>query len=181
MSATTLKSRRQRPREATPAAGARCDLATRGEHEGRRKRRPEVPTCQVRAAGTTEVVGWRARGAPGLLTLGTVALADAGIGVAVCFVYYRVARRSMLALTAWPICVGALVLAAVFQGGTRRIRRRPGAGGRLLRDAARGISLCSLGSAADRCRFEPWWWAPSRSAAPGGGAGVPPLMKGRTQ
>jgi len=115
--ATTLRRRRQRPREATPAAGARCDLATRGEHDDGRERRPEVPACQVRApAGTTEVVGWRARGAPGLLTLGTVALADAGIGVAVCFVYYQVARRSMLALAAWPICVGALVLAAAFHG-----------------------------------------------------------------
>jgi len=178
VSATTLRRRCQRPREATPAAGARCPLPTRGEHEGRRERRPYVPTCQVRAAGTTEVVGWRA---PGLLTLGTMALADAGIGVAVCFVYYQVDRRSMLALAAWPLCVDALVLAAAFQGATRRIRRRPGAGGRLLRDAARGISLCSRGPAADRCPFEPWWSAPSRSAGPTAGGVVPPLMKGLTQ
>jgi len=103
-------------RPSAPPGRARCDLATRGEHEHGRERRPEVPTCQVRAAGTTEVVGWRARGAPGLLALGTAALADAGIGVAVCFVYYQVARRSMLALAAWPTCVGALVLAAAFHG-----------------------------------------------------------------
>jgi len=171
VSATTVRRRCQRPREATPAAGARCDLPTRGEHEGRRERRPYVPTCQVRAAGTTEVVGWRAPGAPGLPTLGTVG--NAGIGVAVCFVYYQVDRRAMLALAALPIRVGALALAAALQGATRRIRRRPGAGGRLLGDAVQGISLCSFGPAADRCRFEPWLWVPSRSTDPGGGEGVP--------
>jgi glycosyltransferase involved in cell wall biosynthesis/O-antigen/teichoic acid export membrane protein len=48
--------------------------------------------------------------------LGTVALADAGIGVASCLIYFQVARRSTLALAAWPTCVVALVLAAAFHG-----------------------------------------------------------------
>ncbi|MHB8439888.1 MAG: glycosyltransferase, partial [Acidimicrobiales bacterium] len=48
--------------------------------------------------------------------VGIVALADAAISVAICLVYYHVARRSRLALSAWPTCVFAGVLAAVFHG-----------------------------------------------------------------
>jgi glycosyltransferase involved in cell wall biosynthesis/O-antigen/teichoic acid export membrane protein len=48
--------------------------------------------------------------------VGIVALADAAIAVATCLVYYQVARRSRLALSAWPTCVFAAVLAALFHG-----------------------------------------------------------------
>jgi len=48
--------------------------------------------------------------------VGIVAAADAAIGVATCLVYYQVARRSRLALTAWPTCVFAVVLATLFHG-----------------------------------------------------------------
>lgn len=50
------------------------------------------------------------------VVLGTVALADAGIGVAGCLVYYQVARSSKLALAPWPTCVVAVALAAAFHG-----------------------------------------------------------------
>lgn len=48
--------------------------------------------------------------------VGIVALADAAIAVATCLVYYQIARRSRLALSAWPMCVFAIVLAALFHG-----------------------------------------------------------------
>lgn len=48
--------------------------------------------------------------------VGTIAFADAGIGLAGCFVYFQVARNSRLALAPWPTCVLALVLAAAFHG-----------------------------------------------------------------
>ena len=50
------------------------------------------------------------------VAVGTVATADAAIGVASCLIYYHVARRSPLALAAWPTCVVALGLAAAFHG-----------------------------------------------------------------
>jgi glycosyltransferase involved in cell wall biosynthesis/O-antigen/teichoic acid export membrane protein len=48
--------------------------------------------------------------------VGIVAFADAAIAVATCLVYYQVARRSRLALSAWPTCVFAAALAALFHG-----------------------------------------------------------------
>ncbi len=48
--------------------------------------------------------------------VGIIAFADAAVAVATCLVYYQIARRSRLALTAWPICVIAAVLAALFHG-----------------------------------------------------------------
>lgn len=50
------------------------------------------------------------------VALGTVAVADAGIAIASCFVYYQVARRSRIAVAPWFACVLAVVLAAVFHG-----------------------------------------------------------------
>lgn len=52
----------------------------------------------------------------GRTAIGTVAAADALIGVAGCFLYFQVARSSRLALAAWPACALALGLAAAFHG-----------------------------------------------------------------
>ncbi len=52
--------------------------------------------------------------APARPALGTVATADALLGVAGCFLYFQVARGSRLALAAWPDCLVALGLAAAF-------------------------------------------------------------------
>jgi O-antigen/teichoic acid export membrane protein len=48
--------------------------------------------------------------------VGIVALADAAIAVATCLVYYQIARRSRLAVSAWPVCLVATILAAIFHG-----------------------------------------------------------------
>lgn len=95
---------------------------------------PEARQALARATGLVAVVGLGAAGVmalvPGLVVdvlfgsafahasvaIGTVAAADAGIGIASCLVYYQVARRSKLALAAWPACLAALVLASVFHG-----------------------------------------------------------------
>ena len=95
-------------------------------------RGPEARQALARVTGLVAVVGLGATGVMALVprlvvdvlfgsayahasvALGTVALADAGIAVASCFVYYQVARRSTLALAAWPTALGALVLAALF-------------------------------------------------------------------
>lgn len=50
------------------------------------------------------------------VAMGTVALADAGIAVAGCLVYFQVARRSRLALAPWLCCALAVALAAAFHG-----------------------------------------------------------------
>lgn len=94
----------------------------------------EARRVLARATGLVALVGLGAAGVmallPGLVVavlfgpafahasvaIGTVAAADAGIGVAGCFVYYQVARRSRLALAAWPTCLAAVVLAAAFHG-----------------------------------------------------------------
>ncbi len=55
------------------------------------------------------------------VAVGTVALADAGIGVASCLIYYQVARDSKLAMAAWPTCLLALALAAAFHGSVEVI------------------------------------------------------------
>lgn len=95
-------------------------------------RGPQARQALARAAGLVAVVGIAAAGVmalvPGLVVgvlfgpafahasvaLGTVAAADAGIGIASCLVYYQVARRSKLALAAWPAALVALLLAALF-------------------------------------------------------------------
>ncbi len=97
-------------------------------------RGPEARQALARVTGLVAAVGLGAVGVMALVprlvvdvlfgsafahasvALATVALADAGIAVASCFVYYQVARRSPLALAAWPTAVGALVLAALFHG-----------------------------------------------------------------
>ncbi len=93
---------------------------------------PEARQALARATGLVALVGLGSAGVmalfPGLVVgvlfgpafanargaLGLVALADAGIAVAGCFVYYQVARGSPLALAAWPTCLAALGLAAAF-------------------------------------------------------------------
>lgn len=93
---------------------------------------PAARQALARVTGLVAVIGLGAAGAlavaPGLavdvlfgsafshaaVAIGTVALADAGLVFASCFVYFQVARRSRLALAAWPTCALALVLAALF-------------------------------------------------------------------
>jgi len=95
-------------------------------------RGPEARQILARSTGLVGALGLASAGlmalAPGFfvdvlfgsgfshasVALGTVALADAGIAVAGCLVYYQVARGSRLALAAWPTCLLALALAALF-------------------------------------------------------------------
>ncbi len=97
-------------------------------------RGPEARQALARATGLVALVGLGTAGVmalvPGLVVgvlfgpafhgaevaVGTVALADAGIAVASCLVYFQVARSSTLALAPWPTCVLALGLAAAFHG-----------------------------------------------------------------
>lgn len=97
-------------------------------------RGPEARQVLARATGLVAAAGLATAGLiallPGLavtvlfgpafahasVAVGTVAAAYAGIGVASCLIYYHVARRSLLALAAWPTCGLALGLAAVFHG-----------------------------------------------------------------
>jgi glycosyltransferase involved in cell wall biosynthesis/O-antigen/teichoic acid export membrane protein len=48
--------------------------------------------------------------------VGLLAFADAAIALGTCLVYFHVARRSRVALGAWPVCALAAVLAALFHG-----------------------------------------------------------------
>jgi len=97
-------------------------------------RGPEARQVLARATGLVAALGLATAGLialfPGLavtvlfgpgfahasVAVGTVATVYAGIGVASCLIYYHVARRSLLALAAWPTCGLALGLAAAFHG-----------------------------------------------------------------
>jgi len=97
-------------------------------------RGPEARRILARATGLVAVLGLLSAGLMALLpdlaidvlfgasyshasvALGTVALADAGIGIASCLIYFQVARGSRLALAAWPTCLFALLLTALFHG-----------------------------------------------------------------
>ncbi|MHB1711680.1 MAG: glycosyltransferase, partial [Acidimicrobiales bacterium] len=99
-----------------------------------RGRGPEARQALARATGLVAVLGLGSAAVmalvPGLVVdllfgpafahasaaIGTVAAADAGIGIASCLIYYQVSRGSRLALAAWPTCLVAAVLAAAFHG-----------------------------------------------------------------